>query len=76
MKGFSETVNVNLPVIVDYVISGNDLTITRIECAGTGLGIKALPGSVQDKIYSDVAASIRCYERERETAFDWTTQTR
>jgi hypothetical protein len=70
MKGFSETVTVDLPVIVDYVMNGNDLTITRIECAGTGLGMNALPESVRDTVLAQVAASIRCYERERATAFE------
>lgn len=81
MKGFTESVTVDLPLSVDYIINGTNLTITRCDVAGTYgcVPVGILPEQVRDKLLADLSVAIREYEQERATAFnevDWTLQTR
>ena len=75
MKGFTESVTVDLPLSVDYIINGTNLTITRCDVAGTYgcVPVGILPEHVRDKLLADLSVAIREYEQERATAFDGLT---
>lgn len=70
MKGFSETCTVNLPVLADYTMEGDALTVYRIDVAGGLFPFNALPEKVREAVIAQLSKSIRAYEDERKTLPD------
>jgi hypothetical protein len=70
MKGFSETCTVELPVLADYTMDGDALTVYRIDVAGANWPFNTLPLRVQEAVIAQLSKSIRAYEDERKTLPD------